>query len=312
MGNHYISSFLQAGDGLEISRLWARQGIIADSEKRSIGSILDDHFQEGIIYGGFVRKGDNGEILVYGLNSFVDDETRNRILLRPAPYQGIRFLQDHAKGKPSRFLGVEAQAKGNRSEGLNALSVDYWQKSFDMNDPEFSRAMNAFLPIFLDMFNGFNTKTITFEADTSHDSITREIGYTERYDHSTGNRAHYHVRRSDETNGFHQQMIRMAMVYRRPRMRFSLFEQKIMRAALAGRTDQEIAALLDVSRDAVKQCWRGIYTHAAEMVPGFFGTSENAPDPTRRGPEKRRILLAHIRDNIQELRPYSLRRNSGG
>ena len=310
MSENYVSGYLEAGDGIDIATIWARQGAIATSEIPDMANTLDKLINECVIEGGLVREGNSKEILVYGLNAFVTGETRNRVHKKPEPFHSIRFLRDYIETGQNVFLTVEEQAKGNAGDGLNAMSVDYWQKSFDMTDQEFSKAMNAFLPIFLDMFKGYNIKSVTFESDTAHDRITREIGYTERFDHQSGTRAHYLANRVNDGAVFHTQMIQMAMIYRQPRMRFSLFEQRVMRSALSGRTDQEIAASLGCSRDAVKQCWRGIYTHAAETVPGFFSHADT--DGSQRGPEKRRILLAHIRENIQELRPFSLRRDKRG
>ena len=306
MSDNYISGYLETGDGLDIAKIWERLGAIGTVEIPQMADTIDRLVANSVLEGGIVREGNSKEILVYGVNAFVSDETRDGVLQNPKPFQSIDFIRDYIKTEKCVFLGVEAQAKSNRGSGLNAISVDYWQKSFDMSDPDFATAMNAFLPIFLDMFKGFNIKSVTFEAEVSHDKITREIGYTERYDHVEGSRAHYLAHRLKGGGAFHSQMIQMAMIYRQPRMRFSLFEQRVMRSALAGRTDQEIAAQLGCSRDAVKQCWRGIYAHTADTVPGFFGYEDT--DSTQRGPEKRRILLAHVRENIQELRPYSLRR----
>ncbi|WP_428541599.1 helix-turn-helix transcriptional regulator [Profundibacter sp.] len=310
MSGNYVSGFLEAGDCIGIAEIWASQGAIATSEITEMADALDGLVKDSIIEGGLVRDGNSKEVLVYGLNAFVSDETRSAVHQNPEPFHSIRFLRDYIQTGRNVFLTVEEQAKGNAGEGLNAISVDYWQKTFDMTDPEFSKAMNAFLPIFLDMFKGFNIKTVTFEAETSHDQITREIGYTDRFDHQIGTRAHYLANRVIDGAAFHNQMIQMAMIYRQPRMRFSLFEQRVMRIALSGRTDQEIASMLGCSRDAVKQCWRGIYAHATETVPGFFNHTDT--DRSQRGPEKRRILLAHIRENIQEIRPYSLRRDKRG
>jgi hypothetical protein len=310
MNGNYISGYLVAGDSLDIAKIWARLGAIPVADIPSFAKGLERLITDNTFEGGLVRVGNTKEILVYGLNAFVSGQTLDTVRNDPQPFHSIQLLRDYIEGNPNVFLPVEEQAKGNAGDGLNAMSVDYWQKTFDMTDPEFSKAMNAFLPIFLDMFKGYNIKSVTFESDTAHDRITREIGYTERFDHQSGTRAHYLANRAKDGAVFHNQMIQTAMIYRQPRMRFSLFEQRVMRSALSGRTDQEIAVLLGCSRDAVKQCWRGIYTHAAETVPGFFSHADT--DGSQRGPEKRRILLAHIRENIQELRPYSLRRDKRG
>jgi len=95
--------------------------------------------------------------------------------------------------------------------------------------------------------------------------------------------------------------------YRPPRFGFSRGEQQLLLTALMSfhGTDQELASALHLSVPTVKKMWVSIYRRVADCDP------ELVPDPTagsgthERGREKRRSLLAYVREHPEELRPHS-------
>ncbi len=58
-----------------------------------------------------------------------------------------------------------------------------------------------------------------------------------------------------------------------------------------------------MSPHGLKKLWRGIYERVADSVPDFFGDVP-AADEGKRGPEKRRQVLAYVRQRPEELRPW--------
>ena len=94
--------------------------------------------------------------------------------------------------------------------------------------------------------------------------------------------------------------------YLPPRFGFSPSEQRMLLAALAGQsgTDEELSEALDVSLPTIKKMWLSVYRRMAD------GQSKTIRDSARsgtseRGKEKRRRLLAYLRDHPEELRPVS-------
>jgi hypothetical protein len=94
--------------------------------------------------------------------------------------------------------------------------------------------------------------------------------------------------------------------YHPPILGFSPAEQRLLAAALPGATDTDLAGALGASLPAVKKMWVSIYRRVAECLP------ELIPDPlgqdipaSGRGLEKRRGLLAYMREHPEELRPFS-------
>ncbi len=94
--------------------------------------------------------------------------------------------------------------------------------------------------------------------------------------------------------------------YHAPMLGFSQAEQRLLSCALPGATDEHLAETLGTSLPAVKKLWVSIYRRVKDHLP------ELIPDPLRsditasgRGREKRRSLLAYLREHPEELRPVS-------
>jgi hypothetical protein len=94
--------------------------------------------------------------------------------------------------------------------------------------------------------------------------------------------------------------------YRPPRCGFSRSEQQLLRSALIGATDEELAEALHISRAAVKKRWLSIYRRSAASLPGVVKESAEGNDvDSKRGKEKKRRLLMYLREHPEELRPVS-------
>lgn len=104
--------------------------------------------------------------------------------------------------------------------------------------------------------------------------------------------------------------------YHPPRFGFTRSEQHLLLLALAGKsgTDEELAASLGVSLPTIKKMWLSVYRRVADRGPRDE-SSDSRVDRSKRGKEKRRRLLAYLREHPEELRPVSrkhLREHSVG
>jgi hypothetical protein len=95
--------------------------------------------------------------------------------------------------------------------------------------------------------------------------------------------------------------------YRPPRCGFSRSEQHLLLSALSGATDEELAKTLCVSLPTVKKTWLSIYGRVAARQPQLIENHSLTESSVYRGKEKRRRLLAYLRDHLEELRPFSLK-----
>ena len=88
-----------------------------------------------------------------------------------------------------------------------------------------------------------------------------------------------------------------------PRFRFTSSQRRLLGLALYDENDDVLMQRLDVSVHGLKKLWRGIYERIDDVEPEFFG-EPSSHDDGKRGPEKRRQVLAHVRQRPEELRPW--------
>jgi hypothetical protein len=94
--------------------------------------------------------------------------------------------------------------------------------------------------------------------------------------------------------------------YRRPVLGFSRAEQRLLLSALSGATDDHLATALGISRPAVKKLWLSIYRRVEDHLPSLIEPPVKSELPLgSRGKEKRRRVLAYLRERPEELRPVS-------
>ena len=94
--------------------------------------------------------------------------------------------------------------------------------------------------------------------------------------------------------------------YQPPRLLFTRGEQRLLLSALPGRTDEELSGDLGISLSTVKNLWRSIYNRAAPRLQELpLDYPREDMGVAQRGREKKRRLLAYLREHPEELRPVS-------
>jgi hypothetical protein len=94
--------------------------------------------------------------------------------------------------------------------------------------------------------------------------------------------------------------------YQPPRLFLTCAQQRLLKAALAGDTDEQIAGGLGISLSAVKKCWLAVYAKVSLRAPELLPDDGcNGSSGTGRGTEKRRRLLAYLQTRPEELRPHT-------
>jgi hypothetical protein len=89
-----------------------------------------------------------------------------------------------------------------------------------------------------------------------------------------------------------------------PRFGFRPPEQALLRHALRGETDDQIAETLCLSLSSVHKRWRGIFDRVSVSAPDLLPLgAEDLPGGKGRGAEKRSILLRYLQRHPEELRP---------
>ena len=94
--------------------------------------------------------------------------------------------------------------------------------------------------------------------------------------------------------------------YHTPMLGFNRREQRLLSCAIQGATDEHLTRTLGTSLPAVKKTWVSIYRRVEGQLPGLMPESVQSDSPVGvRGREKRRRLLAYLREHLEELRPVS-------
>jgi hypothetical protein len=96
--------------------------------------------------------------------------------------------------------------------------------------------------------------------------------------------------------------------YHAPILGFSRSEQSLLSNAVSGATDEQLAATMKISLPTIKKMWVSIYNRVEDRLPALIADSGSLRSDTSgssRGREKRRGLLAYLREHPEELRPVS-------
>jgi hypothetical protein len=97
---------------------------------------------------------------------------------------------------------------------------------------------------------------------------------------------------------------RFAAVFAEHPQRLGLraIHRELLASALEGRSDEEIALQLCISISTVKKRWVAVYDHVDRVLPGLLPNTDTLMTGTR-GTERRRHLLAYLREHPEEFVP---------
>jgi DNA-binding NarL/FixJ family response regulator len=94
--------------------------------------------------------------------------------------------------------------------------------------------------------------------------------------------------------------------YHPPFLGFNRSEQRVLAAALTGATDEQLSSTLGTSVPTIKKTWASIYRRVSASLPDLVPDAlQSDAGGGPRGREKRRELLAYLREHPEELRPVS-------
>ncbi len=272
------------------------------------------------------RKHDT--IVGIGFAVFVREEFMREIKTPPLRWVGPELAR-RATGRDSPVLTDDEVRNANSGPGLSEL---VWEGT---GTPEFARTMDFYhhmVGAYVEEHRGFLLKEmITAQAE----SVERLLWVVEagglywnpahqRYETTSSEPPEIFAERPHLV-GITRELesvrpgswISTLFNYSPPRFGFSRGEQQLLLAALKSfhGTDQELAGALRLSVATIKKMWVSIYRRMAdsepELIPDSALTESGASE---RGREKRRSVLAYVREHPEELRPHSrklLRQNLG-
>jgi hypothetical protein len=315
---------VRPGDGKVISDMMRKVTPLHVDLLDRLPSILDQLAEAEAIIGTVVEcksaRTESTKVVGTTVLAFVSDDTADRYHSTPFPALSSTLLQAVGKDNTGPFLNRREQAEGNVGTGMQQVILEFAIDPMDIRHPDFGGIMNELYSAHFQFERGYNVKSVFVEANADLDSLVVGTGMrpVKTFD-LTGNnenlsipsgigprRCYYKVGREDMASLAPSCAAAIIMTYMPPTFKFTPTEQRLLKRAAEGRTDEQIAEELSVSRDAVKQTWRAIYDHVTTYMPEIL--AEETEAASGRGVEKRRHIIAHVRNNLQELKPHYLRR----
>jgi hypothetical protein len=252
------------------------------------------------------------------MSGFVSGKFLREAKTAPFFWLGPEIAKRVIRGK-SPLLTEKQVSEANSREGLNLVILLTGVNPADMRRPE---AWDVGVTAFVELHRGFRLNEIVTQSESvEHLAGIVNAGLEDFLSENTAGSyrdlpgqdqqrvlmdPHLFGLTRDTAARQLGSWVGILFRYESPRLGFSRSEQHLLRAALRGGTDEELSDALCISESAVKKAWRAIYLRVTdrmpELIPNQSADDGSMPD---RGKEKKRRLLAYLREHLEELRPYS-------
>jgi hypothetical protein len=264
--------------------------------------------------------GSRATVCAVAVAVFVHDRFLRELKTRPF-WVGPELARRVVRGD-SPLLSDRQVADANSRDGLNVL---VWETSVCNEFARTAELHRALASAFIDSFRGFLlNEAISDQVETVErlqwvletggaiwDPLTARYLEGSQCDLGEIIKSPYVAGISRETeNRRLGTWIGVLFEYSPPHCGFSSAERRLLAETLRGEwgTDQQLARALHVSVPTIKKMWLSIYRRAAVSLPDLIPeTSQTDSGTPERGKEKRRRLLAYVRNHPEELRPVSRR-----
>lgn len=318
MTAHFDVRTLSSDDASAVCALW--RDVLPPTHH--LGDWLDETVadlieREAINGSGIFDSAQKGRCISFGLSCFLREEAVDAYMADPRPYMNLRLLEEARQGDFTNILLPSEVAPRNAGDGLDLFVLEWCQATYDFSDPFAHQLLNLIIPEYIRLHQSFKIRRSFHETEVALGHI-QESGLNKRLfdvfpqdpwsmsDVGPGPRAVYGLTKEDALKLPGVGVAKTIFGYTEPRFGFRPREQKILKAALAGATDVDIAEQLGISRDGVRNHWNAIYARVADVDPHLLESpGAAARSSSKRGSEKRRRLLAKLAGQTQELRPYA-------
>jgi len=243
------------------------------------------------------------KIVACGMGVFVTKAFADREIKRPRAGLNSRIIAALASGE-SVVLSRTQIGAGNAAEGIDFVNMYGTWRDGIMNADQLAEVQALLGTSFVEAFAGYRFNRVLKEAiGQSRIVLARATGtYRIVAEFQESDSALAVVTRDSIVSAPYSVAARMYR-YQPPVLRLRPAEQKLLAAALDGKTDAELSAELELSIEAIKKRWMSIFDRVDEFKPEILSRGE--ADSDGRGPQKRHRVVAYIRTHPEELRPFS-------
>ena len=261
----------------------------------------------------------NARILGFGASVFVTPQFMHQARSDPVPHLGRRVISK-ILCEESPVLGPAAILRANSRDGLHLLILYHGRAEHMLKSEDMFLVGSRLIQAYMEDHRGYNLKEILAEV-IGEESLQWSVGsgaYRLRSDYLCYYESRSlplpppHLRpyligltreEALSTEGLGT-VLSPLFIHTPPRFFFKTVEQELLKRALVGETDKELASTLNISLSAVKKRWAAIYERVADRQSDLLPvTTEDSLTEHKRGPEKRHRLLHYLQQHPEELRP---------
>ena len=267
------------------------------------------------------EEGPHTPICFVGVSVIVNDDFVRELKTPPHFWSGPELTKRILRGN-SPLLSEKQLRDANSRGGLNLL---VWEGRAHMDfesDPELYRSV---MDGFLHVHRGYLWKEVISSQSDSAEQLHWAMktggllwdAAADRYVDSLNGNAEEIVSKPHVTGVRRKELLERPDLsaaswvarlfdYRQPLLGFNHSEQRVLTSSLTGSTDEQLSSTLGVSIPAIKKTWASIYHRVADHLPELVrDVSQSDIGGAPRGREKRRELLAYLREHPEELRPVT-------
>jgi hypothetical protein len=211
-----------------------------------------------------------------------------------------------------RLMDDRELGRCNAAGEVVGLVLHFTLPRIDLADPQVHKIVACAQESFRMHHTGFNWRAIYLENSASFMDVHRESGFLPRRFADERELSGLPESERPVFMGLTREEARLRLPgttlrncfeSEPPRFRFSALQRRLLWLALFDDADTALMPELGISVHGLKKLWRGIYERVDLVEPGFFG-DDGGDDEGKRGPEKRRQVLAYVRQRLEELRPW--------
>jgi hypothetical protein len=243
------------------------------------------------------------KIVACGMGVFVTKAFADREIRNPRPGINSRIITGIASGE-SVVLSRMQIGSGNAGEGVDFVNMYGTWRDGIMNADQLAEAQALLGTSFVEHFAGYRFNRVLKEAiGQSRIALARATGTYRLVAEFQESESALAVVTRESALAAPYSVAATMYRYQPPVLRLRPAEQKLLTAALSGRTDAELSSDLALSIEAIKKRWMSIFDRIDEFKPEILSRDEAEGDG--RGPQKRHRVVAYIRAHPEELRPFS-------
>lgn len=274
--------------------------------RAQVASIWEQCARQGSLITTVFEDVSRQQVVGVSIEVFVTDTFLAEILARPTSQLREQVIRRELMGQ-SVVLTLEQAQQANTQQGLNLFFLNDPLPPRPLSPEEF-RAVDAKWGDVLYDYRACRLQSIIWEC---YDQQALDMGlscgmkvFPGQNPVATPDRPCLTTITREQALDQYGTHVSQMFMYAPARFTFTSGQQELLRQALMGATDEELAQSLYLSLSAIKKRWVAIYDRVRLTMPWLLPEDDDETRQTR-GTEKRRHLLSYLREHPEELHPIN-------